>query len=82
MWGHGREEETLAEIFMQSSGLTVRDGKIFDKEGTCLGDYSDRDAVIYLNMAVGHTYDSAVAIADTPIPEEDLYKYDMLTGRL
>lgn len=66
--------------FVESSGFTVRDGKIFDKEGACLGDYSDRDATIYANMMVGHDYDSAAAIADRGIPEKDLWRYELLAG--
>ena len=78
-----RKKETyISQAFEDSSGLTVRDGKIYDDDGVCLGDYSDRDAMIFLHMVCGsNTYDGAAALYDKgPIPDEDLWRYEILSG--
>ena len=77
-----RKEVYTFQAFERSSGLTVRGGKIYGDGGVCLGDYSDRDAIIFLNMVVGSaTYDEAAARYDKgPIPDEDVWRYEMLSG--
>ena len=69
----------LTSYYEERSGNVVKDGKIFDSRGAYISDYSHRDAVIYLNMALGHDYDSAAAAADHVMTDEERRRVDELT---